>query len=161
MTYSPNTEYFNRYHLRAIEIDPPLATIFSEIPNIHLLEVYNVTQDVYLLDFTQTGIFWNNSSTDTASNPSSRNKLGTTFNASTGTNQQWAQFYYGIRLASNGVVVSSPGDVIRIRVKEYISGNYGVNVVFGDTIAEIYFLEDAASSYTTYPTIVDASGDPI
>lgn len=162
-SYAPITEYFNFYHLRAIQIDPPLATVFSEIPNIHLLEVYNVTKDVYLLDFTQTGLFWNNSLADNANSPSTRNKLGSAFNASTGTNQLWAQFYYGTRIRSNNEVVSSPGDIIRVRVREYISGSYGVDVVYGDTIAEIYFLEDAATSYSepNYPTIVNSEGEEI
>lgn len=161
-SYAPSTQFFNFYHRRAISIDPTLATSVAQIPNIHLLEVYNVTQNIYLLDFSQSGLFWNNSVTDTAASPSSINKLGSTYSANGG-NQTWASFYYGTKLSSNNSVVSSPGDIIRVRAKEYISGNYGVNVVFGQTIAEIYFLEDASNSYSTptYPTIVDSQGNPI
>lgn len=162
-TYSPSTQYFNRYHRRGISVDPPLATSSGELPNQHLLEVFNVTKSEYLLDFSQAGFFWNNSSNDNVNSPSVINKLGTNFSSVSGQNQLRTSFYYGLRISSNGLVVCEAGDIIRIRLRKYISGDYGTPIVYGDTIAEIYFLEDSNSSYSdpTYPTIVDSQGNLI
>jgi hypothetical protein len=151
--YSPSNVYFNIYSERRLSISPAVATLQSEIPNIHMIEVYDTITDEYLLDYSRADHFWANTTESTIS-PSATNKFGL-FLASSGV----SSFYYGRRIRSGNVIVSSNGNIIRVRVRKYNGGPFGSpNIQLGPPIAEMFFIDRGDS---VKPTIVDINGNPI
>lgn len=151
--YSPGTQYFNIYSERRLSITPAVASLQSEIPNIHMIEVYDTTTDEYLLDYSREGHIWANTS-DSPQSPSSTNKLGV-FLSTSGT----SNFYYGRRIGAGNVVVSSNGNIIRVRVRKYNGGPFGSpDIQLGPPIAEMFFIDRGDN---IKPTIVDINGNPI
>ena len=151
--YSPTTQYFNVYSQRRLSITPAVATLQSEIPNIHMIEVYDTNTDEYLLDYSREGHIWANTS-ETPQSPTSTNKLGVFLSTAGSTG-----FYYGRRIREGNVVVSSNGNIIRVRVRKYNGGPFGSpDIQLGPPIAEMFFIDRGD---TVKPTIVDINGEPI